>query len=122
MRLNIHMEEALSYDEKKTVCCLEGRVLLALLNDPPGFLKKIVGIPALLCKTRAYNTTLGLTSIGATISDYVAIDTVYTSGRQNVYTFRVQGTICHRIGSVLPEDGAEPSFAQGYVYYKDMEH
>ncbi|OWZ07987.1 Helitron helicase [Phytophthora megakarya] len=30
--------------------------------------------------------------------------------------------ICYRIGSLLPEDGAEPSFAQVYVYDGNMQH
>ncbi|OWZ14706.1 Helitron helicase [Phytophthora megakarya] len=67
-------------------------------------------------------TRLGLTSMGATVCDNVAIDTVYANGQKGVYTFRVQGTICHRIGTLLPEDGAEPSFAQVYVYGGDMKH
>ncbi|OWZ15315.1 Helitron helicase [Phytophthora megakarya] len=62
--------------------------------------------------------------MGATVSDNVAIDTMYASAQQGVYTFCVQGIICHRIGTLLPEDGAEPSFAQVYVYMydRDMEH
>ncbi|OWY91898.1 Helitron helicase [Phytophthora megakarya] len=108
--------------ENKSSCCLDGRVLLAPPNDPPAFVKKFAETPALLRQIRAYNNALGLASMGATVCDNVAIDTVYASGRQCVYTFRVQGTICHRIGTLLPEDGAEPSFAQVYVYDGDMEH
>ncbi|OWZ19609.1 LOW QUALITY PROTEIN: Helitron helicase [Phytophthora megakarya] len=74
--------------------------------------------PALPPQICAYKNTLGLTSIGAII-DNVAIDAV---GRQGVYTFRDQSTICHRIDSPLPEDGVEPSFANVYVYDGDMDH
>ncbi|OWZ19986.1 Helitron helicase [Phytophthora megakarya] len=108
--------------ENKSSCCLDGRVLLAPLNYPHAFVKKFVKTSALLRQIQAYNIALGLTSIGTTVCDNVAIDTVYANGRQGVNTFRVQGTICLRIGTLLPEDGAEPSFAQVYVYDGDMEH
>jgi hypothetical protein len=36
-------------------------------------------------------------------------------GPMGVYTFRIKGTLCHKIGSLLPEDGEEPKYAQIYI-------
>lgn len=38
-----------------------------------------------------------------------------------MFTYRVQGELCHRIGSLLPEDDQPPQFAQLYVYDTDNE-
>lgn len=32
-----------------------------------------------------------------------------------VYTFRIKGTLCHKIGSLLPVQGQEPKYAQIYI-------
>jgi hypothetical protein len=37
-----------------------------------------------------------------------------------VYTFRIKGTLCHRIGSLLPAQGQEPKFAQIYIMDSDL--
>jgi hypothetical protein len=42
-------------------------------------------------------------------------------GKQGVYTFRVHGSMHHRIGSALPEPGQSPKFLQLYIYDTDHE-
>ncbi|DAZ98770.1 TPA: hypothetical protein N0F65_003986 [Lagenidium giganteum] len=41
--------------------------------------------------------------------------------RDGVYTFRIQGTICHSVGSLLPQFERAPAFAQLYFFDLDME-
>jgi hypothetical protein len=40
-------------------------------------------------------------------------------GPRGIYTFRVKGELCHRIGSLLPPPDGEPAFAQIYVFDTD---
>jgi hypothetical protein len=45
-------------------------------------------------------------------------------GNKNVRgppTLRIQGQTCHRIGSMLPESGQKPKFAQLYIYDTENE-
>ena len=61
---------------------------------------------------RNYNNALAFSSLG------VKRDmSVY--GPQGVYTFRIQGQLCHLIGSLLPSPGTPPAFSQIYIYYSD---
>ena len=43
-------------------------------------------------------------------------------GPQGVYTFRIQGQLYHRIGSLLPPPGKEPVFSQIYIYDSNSMH
>jgi hypothetical protein len=61
---------------------------------------------------RMYNNTLSLCSLGARIDNSV-------SGQSGVYTFRIQGALYHRIGSLLPVEGEQPRFAQ--IYFSDSD-
>ncbi|OAD78095.1 hypothetical protein PHYBLDRAFT_164970 [Phycomyces blakesleeanus NRRL 1555(-)] len=64
-------------------------------------------------KICAYNSTLSFTLLGAKIDHSVA------NNRSGAYCFRIHGTICHNIGSVLPstaEDLIKPRYAQLYMY------
>ena len=35
--------------------------------------------------------------------------------------FKMQGQICHRIGSLFPEEGVQPKFSQLYFYDTENE-
>lgn len=48
------------------------------------------------------------------------VDESLANGRQGVYTFRAQGAIYHRIGSLLPTTNDRPRYLQVYIY--DTEH
>jgi hypothetical protein len=41
-------------------------------------------------------------------------------GQKGVYTFRIRGTLCHQIGSLLPVDNQPPKFAQIYIMDSDL--
>jgi hypothetical protein len=36
------------------------------------------------------------------------------------YVFKINGVVCHRIGTLMPRHGTRPKFAQLYIY--DTEH
>src|SRR5436189_217331 len=59
-----------------------------------------------------YNNLLACTSFGANINNEFR--------GQGVSNFRIHGQIYHCIGSLLPDDGCSPTFAQLYIY--DTEH
>src|SRR5438045_4090496 len=62
--------------------------------------------------TRNYNYGFAFSSLG------VKRDlSVY--GPQGIYTFRIQGQLCHLIGSLLPLPGRQPAFSQIYIYDSD---
>ena len=61
---------------------------------------------------RNYNNAFAFSSLG------VKRDlSVY--GPQGIYTFRIQGQLCHLIGSLLPLPGKQPAFSQIYIYNSD---
>ncbi|KAE8254486.1 hypothetical protein A4X13_0g3408 [Tilletia indica] len=41
------------------------------------------------------------------------------AGQMGIYTFKIQGQLCHKIGSLLPPDGVDPAFAQVYFVETD---
>ena len=62
---------------------------------------------------RNYNNAFSFSSLGVSKID----QSVY--GPQGIYTFRIQGQLCHRIGSLLPPPGKDPAFSQIYIYDSD---
>ena len=61
---------------------------------------------------RNYNNAFAFSSLG------VKQDlSVY--GPQGIYTFRIQGQLCHHMGSLLPPPGKDPAFSQIYIYDSD---
>jgi hypothetical protein len=62
---------------------------------------------------RNYNNSFAFSSLGVKIDS-----SVY--GPSGVYTFRIQGELIHRIGSLLPtSDDQQPRFAQIYIHDSD---
>ena len=58
---------------------------------------------------RNYNNALAFSSLGVQIDQSVA-------GQSGIYTFRIQGELVHRIGSLLPQFGELPRFAQIHIH------
>lgn len=59
---------------------------------------------------RAYNSALSFTSLG------VNLDRSVQNSHGGAYASRIHGSLYHRIGSILPENGNSPAFAQIYVF------
>ena len=61
---------------------------------------------------RMYNQALAFASIGADLDESIT--------GKGVYNFKIQGSVYHRIGPLLPLNGQKPKFAQ--IYFHDTDH
>ena len=97
------------------LCCLQGQISLPILAEPPFTLRNLLGGQSPYSAEfhhdiRGYNAALAFTSLGVKIDHSV-------TGTTGPYSFRIHGELCHRMGSLLPEDdNMERSYAQLYVH------
>lgn len=91
------------------LCCKSGQVKLPLLPLTPPYLESLLGDQQYRPKSRTYNSLLSFTSTGG------KIDHTVNDGR-GPYVYRISGSNYHRIGSLLPQPGEDPKFAQLYIY------
>ncbi|XP_074265342.1 uncharacterized protein LOC141587773 [Silene latifolia] len=101
------------------MCCKDGKVRLKGITDPPNILRRLLTHDDKESKDfrqliRVYNSCYAFTSMGAKIDNSVNM-------RPGSYNFRISGQVLHRMGTLLPEDGAQPAYAQLYVYDTDSE-
>lgn len=102
--------------ESENLCCAKGLIKLPQFVTPVPEIVALYKDKEFLKNIRAYNSVFGFTSVGATTTTDLRLDTNLANARQGVYTFRIQGTMCHRMGSLLPPgDNQIPSFAQIYI-------
>ncbi|KAL8087815.1 hypothetical protein AgCh_037814 [Apium graveolens] len=103
-----------------TFCCMEGRVKLPLMKDPPPLLKHLLGPDSgqqgsnFRRNIRPYNSMFAVASLG------VQVDKLINKSR-GPYVFRASGQIYHNTSSLLPPTGKKPLFAQLYIYDTDHE-
>jgi len=62
-----------------------------------------------------YNLVLAFTSLGAKVDESV-------TGGPRPYSFRIQGELYHKIGSLCPVERQWPQFAQLYIHDTKHEH
>jgi hypothetical protein len=98
-------------NELHSICYQNGKVVLQPLPAPPEEIEQLFSKPQFLSQIRGYNNALALASTGS--------NEVQIPGFNP--TFKIQGKIHHRIGSLLPQDSAAPKFAQIYFYDTDNE-
>ncbi|OAD65531.1 hypothetical protein PHYBLDRAFT_64601, partial [Phycomyces blakesleeanus NRRL 1555(-)] len=97
-----------------SMCCNKGKHVLPQIEPTPTGIAKLLNYRTrdgkkFLENIRSYNSTMSFTSLGA------KIDTSVSNNINGAYNFQIHGTICHRIGSILPvteSDIAHPKFAQ----------
>lgn len=113
-----HCNARLFSHETSHICCLNGKTKLPLITSPPEMFHLFCDQTAVgrhfRQNIRSYNHIFTFTSLG------VQVDESLANGRQGVYTFRAQGAIYHRIGSLLPTTNDRPRYLQVYIY--DTEH
>ncbi|XP_021771182.1 uncharacterized protein LOC110735317 [Chenopodium quinoa] len=95
-------------------CCQSGQVILPLLPLTPSFLHSVFPCQQFRSNIRAFNSVLAFTSMGD------RIDNTVNDGR-GPYVYRISGSNYHRIGTLLPEPGTGPKFAQLYIYDTENE-
>lgn len=97
------------------MCCSKGSANIDhLKRTPPIIASLLTGSDEkskeFRSNIRLYNSSLSFSSMG------VKLDQSLANMRSGNYTFRIQGSPYHMIGSALPQDGANPAFAQIYIY------
>lgn len=97
-----------------SICCQRGNVLLPLLQKPPQLLYNLISggdhrSQHFRQNIRAYNSMFSFTSIGG------KVDSSMNNGG-GPPQFILSGQNFHRIGSLLPDNGSSPKFAQLYIY------
>jgi hypothetical protein len=102
------------------LCCGRGKVKLPVaLKDPPKPLKQLMNkehpkSSSFMDNIRRYNSMFAFTSMGGKQDKSVNV------GR-GPYCYRIEGQNLHKIGTLLPEKGKPPKFAQLYIYDKPNE-
>ncbi|XP_050290504.1 uncharacterized protein LOC126728763 [Quercus robur] len=105
---------------KFSLCCMEGKVKLPLLRKAPPLIDELLDpLGSDRSKTfrtliRTYNAMFAMTSMGG------KVDSRINDGR-HPYIFKLNGQNHHRIGTLLPNDGQDPQFAQLYFYDTENE-
>jgi hypothetical protein len=105
---------------KFQICCANDKVQLPPLRPAPYLLQHLLfdqtspDSKLFQQNIRVYNAMFSFTSPG------MEIDKGNKNGR-GPPTLRIQGQTCHRIGSMLPESGQKPKFAQLYIYDTENE-
>ncbi|XP_024186018.2 uncharacterized protein LOC112190772 [Rosa chinensis] len=108
----------LFHRETFNLCCSKGNIVLPLIPSPPEMIQLFSDQTDVGRKfrqnIRAYNNVFAFTSMGVHVDESINLQ-----GR-GIYTFRAQGSIYHKIGGLLPSEGARPRYLQAYIY--DTEH
>jgi hypothetical protein len=107
-------------DETPNSCSCSGKVVLAQLHDTPQEFKQLFKDPLFLVKVRFYNSIYALCPRVHRLQNNARIDKQLENAPEGVYMLRVQGTICHHVGTLLPDETRMPNSAQLYVF-NDME-
>ncbi|DAZ97704.1 TPA: hypothetical protein N0F65_009603 [Lagenidium giganteum] len=97
-----------------------GDIDLPPFEDTPPTLKRLFDNADFLQQIRAYNMVFAFTSLGANDGRRLRVDESLADARYGVYTFRIQGTICHRVGSLLPQSEKAPAFARLCFFDPDV--
>lgn len=101
-------------------CCLAGAVRLPQRRGPPLALAELFKDAEFLKMARVYNNVFAFTSVGATRGKPLNVDSS-VAGQGGVFNFRVMGSMCHRMGSLLPPpEEQQPKFAQIYMNDPDV--
>jgi hypothetical protein len=100
------------------ICCKNGKVSLPAQEEPPAYLERLLNGDDKVSKKfreniRSYNSMFAFTSTGG------IVDKSINNGHAP-YVFRMHGQNYHHIGTLLPEEGTKPRWAQLYIY--DTEH
>nr|KAJ0214502.1 hypothetical protein LSAT_V11C400174020 [Lactuca sativa] len=102
-----------------SLCCGYGKVELPdSKKAPPSYLNLFRSTDSkskyFINNIRRYNSMFSFTSMGG------KVDASINSGKAP-FIFRLGGQNYHRIGSLLPSNGAKPKFSQLYIYDTDNE-
>ena len=110
-----HLSKSSLINPKFGMCCYQGKILLPPVQHPPIELYHLLTSQEPPAKKfcqhiRNYNNALAMTSVGRKLDDSL--------NRQGggPYSFRLHGELIHRAGSLLPQEGHAPVYAQLYIH------
>lgn len=106
-------------DETPGCCCRNGLVCVPPSRKAPTQLRTLFDNPTFMRSIRVYNNGFAFTSMGASLSRSLTVDETVT--RDGVYNFRVKGSVCSRLGSLLYPRYGRAMFALVYINDPDME-
>eukprot|EP01022_Parablepharisma_sp_SALTPOND_P030442 TRINITY_DN7629_c1_g2_i1.p1 TRINITY_DN7629_c1_g2~~TRINITY_DN7629_c1_g2_i1.p1 ORF type:complete len:1733 (+),score=72.80 TRINITY_DN7629_c1_g2_i1:935-6133(+) len=100
---------------KFSICCNYGKMSLPPITPSPKVLADLYTGSSTAAKefrekVRAYNSALSFASLRANV------DKEFANSKKGMYSFRVQGTIHHSIGSIDPSESDTPKFLQIFFY------
>jgi hypothetical protein len=101
------------------LCCRSNKISLEHYKRPPAPLADLIRFDGdarskrFLRQIRSYNSLFAFTSLGA------SVDKTINNGSAP-YVFKINGVVHHRIGSLVPNRGSKPKFAQLYIH--DTQH
>ncbi len=103
-----------------SLCCENGKVLLPNLPATSQELEVLLtskesSAVKFRDQIRMYNSVLAFISLGAKVDESV-------TGGPGPYSFRIQGELYHKIGSLCLAEGQRPQFAQLYIHDTKREH
>ncbi|EPT05482.1 hypothetical protein FOMPIDRAFT_1091844, partial [Fomitopsis schrenkii] len=110
--------ERLSHSSRRNpkfgMCCLQGQIDLPAFTPVPESLRRLFTRTDALSKhfhehIRQYNNAFAFTSVA------VQVDQAILNG-SGPYSFRIHGSLHHRMGSLLPNENQPPAFAQLYIH------
>jgi hypothetical protein len=101
-------------DPRFGTCCLDGKIVLPAVKVPPRPLLELFDGTSnhsaeFKKNIRRYNAAFALASLGVTVDKSV-------QDGHGPYVFKIQGGLYHNVGSLLPEVGKDPVYAQLYFY------
>ena len=113
------MDERLVHSSKRNpvfgMCCTSGKIKLPKLEAPPMEIRDLLSGQDQRAKKfrehiRKYNNALAMTSLGCKVDDAI------NRNGAGPYVFKVHGKLTHKVGSLLPNEGQTPLYAQLYIY------
>lgn len=115
-----HCNAILFQFETSSLCCCNGRLILPQVSPPPDLLCLFKDSTVatsesgqeFITNIRLINSNFAFTSLGINQQTHAAL----ARQDQGVYTFRVTGTIHHKLGTLLPVGDSPPKFLQLYLY------
>jgi len=101
------------------MCCFQGKISLPPLLSPPHELYNYLTGQDDVSKDfrdniRTYNYALAMTSVGRELNYTI------NRGGGGPYTFILEGQLNHLAGSLLPQEGVAPVYAQLYIHDSDV--
>jgi hypothetical protein len=117
------LEERLSVSSKINpkfqMCCSQGKSMIENLKPTPAPISTLLTGTDNRSKEfhnniQSYNSSLSFSLMSVNLDHRLA------NMNTGNYTFRIQGSPYHLIGSAMPDQGDQPKFAQ--IYFYDVEH